>query len=171
MTSLLHGPSISSRPSRVLQHLDYEIARVPPRAVAAGPQTRDEAGRGSVVRAGEASEAVRQAALVKRVVVLPALVGRLEVVHAAEGVVLAGREVLPDELSAVKKKSDKMNRHKKTKRNETEHRGRKEGRGLQSGEGSSRNRERERERELGGKFVASPTIEGPALPRAFAACV
>ena len=88
------------------------------------------------MRAREASEAVRQAALVEGVVVLPALVGRLEVVHAPEGVVLAGREVLPDELPATDERnriasndveshqvtSNETNRTKinETKRNETE---------------------------------------------------
>lgn len=72
--------------------------RLSPSRAVGGPQPCDEPGRGGVVRAGEAGEAVRQAALVERVVVLPAQVGRLEVVHTPERVVLAGGEVLPDEL-------------------------------------------------------------------------
>lgn len=52
------------------------------------------------MRAGHAGDAVGRAALVERVVVLPALVGRPEVVHASEGLVLAGGEVFTGELSA-----------------------------------------------------------------------
>lgn len=49
---------------------------------------------------GEPSEAVGQEALVERVIVLPGLVWRLEVVHVTEGVVLACGEVLSNELAA-----------------------------------------------------------------------
>lgn len=52
------------------------------------------------MRAGHAGDEVSRAALVERVVVLPALVRRPEVVHASQGLVLAGGEVLPGELSA-----------------------------------------------------------------------
>lgn len=61
------------------------------------------------MRAGEARKAVVRAALVERVVVLPALVWLHKIVYAPHGVVLAGGEVLPDKLAAPKTKK-KINR-------------------------------------------------------------
>lgn len=56
------------------------------------------------MRPGEPSDAVGQEALIERVVVLPALVWRLKVVHVSEAVVLARGEVLSDELAVARQR-------------------------------------------------------------------
>lgn len=62
------------------------------------------------MRAREPSEAVGHAPLVERVVVLTAVVGRQEVVYPPHHVMLAGGEVLPDELAEARPNEKEQNR-------------------------------------------------------------